>query len=160
MRKRRPAKTVPKPGEGKRGESGYLGYLLMQAGAANRHRMERAMADIGITPPQFLVLTMVRAYPGLSNADLARLCVLTPQTVNVVVANLERDGAVVRRQHADHGRIRQIELTPAGEAMLAKCRPKARAIDRQLLDGLSAQDERAIRRWLVGIAKAGDMDDG
>lgn len=143
---------VPAPGEGKRGEQGYLGYLLMQASAANRHRMERLMGDIGVTPPQFLVLTMVGAYPGLSNADLARLCALTPQTVNVVVARLESDGAITRRPHAVHRRIRMIELTRQGEALLAECRPRARTIDQELLHGLSEHDEQVIRRWLVRIA--------
>ena len=97
--------SIPEPGQGKRGEEGYLGYLLRQASAAQRLRMERAMADVGVTLPQFLVLTMLRAYPGISNADLARLTMLTPQTVSVIVTNLERSGAITRRPHAVHGRI-------------------------------------------------------
>jgi hypothetical protein len=78
----------PPPGQGKRGEKGYLGYLLRQAQAAARLTLERALADLGITPPQFVVLTMLRAYPGLSGADLARLALLTPQTVGVIIRNL------------------------------------------------------------------------
>jgi DNA-binding MarR family transcriptional regulator len=35
-------------------------------------------------------LTMLAAYPGHSNADLARVAVLTPQTMSLIVANLER----------------------------------------------------------------------
>jgi hypothetical protein len=63
----------PPPGHGKRGEGGYLGYLLRQAQAASRLAMERALADLGVTPPQFAVLTMLKAYPGLSGAELARV---------------------------------------------------------------------------------------
>ena len=63
---------VPAPGEGKRGEQGYLGYLLRQAHAAVRLTMERTLADLGVTSPQFAVLTMLNAYPGLSGADVAR----------------------------------------------------------------------------------------
>ena len=81
----------PPPGQGKRGEQGYLAYLLRQAQAATRLTMERALADLGVTPPQFVVLTMLRAYPGLSGADLARVALLTPQTVGVIIRNLERD---------------------------------------------------------------------
>ena len=93
---------LPKPGEGKRGEKGYIGYLLRQAAGAYRHRVELALADLDVTPPQFSVLTMLAAYPGHSNADLARLALLTPQTVSVIVANLERAGSIVRRRHAVH----------------------------------------------------------
>ncbi len=81
----------PPPGQGKRGEKGYLAYLLRQAQAATRLTMERALADLGVTPPQFAVLTMLKAYPGLSGADLARVALLTPQTVGVIIRNLERD---------------------------------------------------------------------
>lgn len=70
---------LPAPGEGKRGEAGHLGYLLRQAAAAQRLRMEQALADLPITAPQFALLTMLDAYPGSSNAELARLTLLTPR---------------------------------------------------------------------------------
>src|SRR5262249_61661688 len=89
-RKSVPRSRVPAPGEGKRGEAGYLGYLLRQAAGAYRLRMERALADIAVTPPQFSVLTMLAAYPGHSNADLAPGALLTPQTVKGIVGNHER----------------------------------------------------------------------
>jgi DNA-binding MarR family transcriptional regulator len=150
----KPASSVPIPreGEGKRGEEGYLGYLLRQAGAAHRLRMERALADLGATPPQFLVLTMLAAYPGASNADVARLAMLTPQTVSVIAANLLRSGALVRRAHAIHGRIRHLDLTEAGRALLKQCRARTHAIERELVRGLSPRDEKAVRRWLVSVA--------
>ena len=87
----------PPPGQGKRGEKGYLAYLLRQAQAATRLTLERALADLGVTPPQFAVLTMLKAYPGLSGADLARVALLTPQTVGVIIRNLERDGAIQKK---------------------------------------------------------------
>ena len=65
--------TVPVVGAGKRGEQGHIGYLLRQAHAAHRLRMERALAGLEVTLPQFSVLTMLTAYPGASGADLARL---------------------------------------------------------------------------------------
>ena len=49
----------PAPGEAKRGEKGYLGYLLRQAQAATRLTLERALAGLGVTTPQFAVLTML-----------------------------------------------------------------------------------------------------
>ncbi|QCP53312.1 MarR family transcriptional regulator [Trinickia violacea] len=149
------APVIPSVGEGKRGEQGYVGYLMRQAGAALRLRMERALADYGVTPPQFNVLTMLVAYPGISNADVARLSMLTPQTVSVIVANLERSGAIERRPHAIHGRIQHIDVTPAGKALLKSCRVRTREIEQQLLNGLSEDEERVIRRWLVRVAMEG-----
>jgi len=154
MGKSDPKFRLPVPGEGKRGEAGYLGYLLRQAAGAHRLRMERALADIEVTPPQFSVLTMLAAYPGHSNADLARLALLTPQTVSVIIANLERMHAVVRRPHEVHGRIQHLDLSPSGKALLAACRARAHAVEHELIAGLAAAEEKAIRRWLVGVATA------
>jgi DNA-binding MarR family transcriptional regulator len=142
----------PLPGTGKRGEKGYLAYLLRQAQAATRLTLERSLADLGVTPPQFAVLTMLRAYPGLSGADLARVALLTPQTVGVIIRNLERDGAIRKTPHPVHGRLLQWTLTRRGLTLLEKCRRRAMALERRLLAGLSATAEVTVRRWLSNIA--------
>ena len=95
---------------------------MRQAQAATRLTLERALADLGVTPPQFAVLTMLKAYPGLSGADLARVALLTPQTVGVIIRNLERDGAIRKTPHPVHGRVLQWTLTRRGETLLDKCR--------------------------------------
>ncbi|TSE00208.1 MarR family transcriptional regulator [Mesorhizobium intechi] len=154
MRKPNPHASIPAPGEGKRGEEGYLGYLLRQAAGAHRLRMDRALGDLGVTQPQFATLTMLAAYPGVSNADLARLALLTPQTLSVIVANLQRAGSLVRKPHAVHGRIQHIDLSDSGRALLKKCRERVQAIENELTQGLSEAEERAVRRWLVGVATA------
>src|SRR5437868_7738164 len=142
----------PPPGEGKRGEQGYLAYLLRQAQAATRLAMERSLADLGITTPQFAVLTMLKAYPGLSGADLARVALLTPQTAGVIIRNLERDSAIRKTPHPIHGRVLQWTLTRRGAALLGKCRRHINAVERRLAAGLSAAAQVAIRRWLSKIA--------
>jgi DNA-binding MarR family transcriptional regulator len=149
-----PNTLPPPPGRGKRGETGYFGYLLRQAAAASRLTFERALAELGATPPQFLVLTMLKAYPGLSGADLARVAVLTPQTVGVIIRNLERDGAIRKTPHPVHGRVLQWTLTRRGLALLERCRRHALALERRLAAGLNSREERAVRRWLSNIALA------
>src|SRR5215510_14953197 len=93
-------RRVPRPGEGKRGPDGHLGYLVRQANVAVRAAMEKALGDLDVTPPQFAVLTMIVAYPGVSGAELARLTFLTPQTINVIVRNLGRMGAIEKAADA------------------------------------------------------------
>jgi DNA-binding MarR family transcriptional regulator len=148
----RSAAAVPLPGQGKRGEQGYLGYLLRQAQAASRLTLERALADLGVTPPQFIVLTMLKAYPGLSGADLARVALLTPQTVGVIIRNLERDRAIKKTPHPVHGRVLQWTLTPRGLTLLERSRRHAMALERRLAAGLDAKTLATVRRWLAKIA--------
>ena len=143
----------PPPGRGKRGEAGYLGYLLRQAQAASRLAMERALDPLGVTPPQFVVLTMLKAYPGLSGADLAKLTFLTPQTINVIVRNLERDGAIEKTAHATHGRILRLHATAKGQALLKRCRARVAKIEAQFGGLLGKDEEKIVRRWLSAVAE-------
>jgi DNA-binding MarR family transcriptional regulator len=159
MTRKPPPDRIPKAGEGRRGESGYLGYLLRQAAAAHRAQLDHALSDVGITPPQFLVLTMLGAYAGASNADLARLTFLTPQTVSLIVSNLIRAEAVTRRPDAIHGRIVHLHLSAKGRTMLARCRKAVRFTERALSAGLSQPNERIVRRWLVATAAHGKREE-
>ena len=147
-----PAVRPPPAGSGKRGEDGHIAYLLRQAQAATRLTLERALADLGVTPPQFAVLTMLNAYPGLSGADVARVALLTPQTVGVIIGNLERDGAIRKTPHPVHGRVLQWALTSRGSDLLDKCRRRVNVVERRLVAGLGVREETIIRRWLAKIA--------
>ena len=142
----------PPPGQGKRGEKGYLAYLLRQAQAATRLTLERALAELAVTPPQFAVLTMLKAYPGLSGADVARVALLTPQTVGVIIRNLERNGAIRKTPHPVHGRVLQWTLTRRGATLLGECRRHVNAVERRLVAGLGTKAQATIRRWLSKIA--------
>jgi DNA-binding MarR family transcriptional regulator len=150
----RPPSHLPSPGEAKRGVEGYLTYLLRQANAAVRLAMERELADLGVTPPQFSALTMLAAYGELSNAELARLTLQTPQTVNVIIGNLERRGAVSKRPDEIHGRILRLAITAEGNRLVGKCRVRADRIEALVHEHLKPASERAVREWLVALSRA------
>jgi DNA-binding MarR family transcriptional regulator len=131
-----------------------LDDLLRRAAAQQRLAVERALADLGITPTQYAVLKSIVETPGLSNADIARLERLTPQTTSLVIVNLERKGAVTRRAHERHGRIRRAEATALGEALLADCRDRLRTHLRRQRAALPADGAGRIEAWLARIAEA------
>jgi DNA-binding MarR family transcriptional regulator len=95
---------------------------------------------------------MIASYPGLSGADLARLTFLTPQTVNVIVRNLQRDGAIEKIAHAGHGRILQLRPTARGLQLLKRCRARVADVEGRLVGLASCDEERAVRRWLGAVA--------
>ncbi|MFP5392234.1 MAG: MarR family winged helix-turn-helix transcriptional regulator [Gammaproteobacteria bacterium] len=144
--------AIPAIGEGKRGVDGHIGYLLRQAHSAYRIQMEKALAESGATLPQFAVLTMLAAYPGASNAALARLALLTPQTMTVIVANLEKANLVARTPHPEHGRIQVIGITAEGKQVLKACKQVVAKVEARLLAGLAPDEEAVVRRWLVKVA--------
>ena len=77
-------------GEGFRGPDGRVGYLLRQANQAFRAAAQADLAPLGLTFPQYSVLSVADAEPGLSGAELARDSMLTPQTTNEIISLLVR----------------------------------------------------------------------
>ena len=157
MIKRHAPSILPEGGEGKRGEDGYLGYLLRQAANTYRYRVEDALSDLPLTQPQFSALVMLAAYPEHSSADLARLALLTPQTMSVILNNLSKAGLITRRPHDHHGRKRHIELTDLGCNVLSSAKDRVYSLEKDLLQGMSRDEESIIRRWLSRMAKSGDI---
>lgn len=141
------------PGEGMRGAAGHVGYLLRQAQGAFRLAGDAALADLGLTLPQFGMLTLIGAYGPISGAALARLLLLTPQTVDEGVKNLARAGLVVRAPDPAHGRAVRAALTPAGAGRLATAKRRINALERRLMAGLGDAEERIVRAWLASVAR-------
>ncbi len=147
------ARRRPRP-LGLPGENGEIAALLRQAASAHRLAEERLLADLGVTPPQLAALTLIGANPGLLAADLARKAKLTPQTVSLIVANLRRAGLA----REDEGgvpsstRARPLALTAKGESVLRMGRERVEAASARLVEGMRPKRERALRRWLAGVA--------
>jgi hypothetical protein len=90
-----------------------LGYALERAQHALRVSTDEALRPLALTTPQYSVLCAVEAEPGLSNARLARAAFVTAQTMQAILANLERDGLLVRCPDPAHGRAGQVRGRPS-----------------------------------------------
>jgi DNA-binding MarR family transcriptional regulator len=152
MAKRRSVRVVPPIGAGKRGPEGHIGYLLRQAQAAMRLAYDASLAELRLTAPQFLVLTLLDAYPGASGAELARTAQLTPQTMNLIVRKLEREALIARGEHETHGRVLRLTLTTKGTTRLRQAKALSDKIERRILALTEPDTERKLRRWLVDVA--------
>lgn len=139
-------------GERFRGAEGRLGYLLRQAQHALRTNIDQALAGYGITHPQFAVLSVLEYEPGIHAADLARICMLSAQAVNIIIANLEKAKLLTRQAHKVHGKILVIDLTPLGKKRLEQCKKRVYALEEQMSINLKPAEEKLIRNWLVHCA--------
>jgi DNA-binding MarR family transcriptional regulator len=147
-----PKLSTPKVGTGMRGKEGHIAYLLRQAQGSVRRALDQSLSELGLTSPQFIVLTLVEAYPSASGAELARIAQLTPQTMNLIVRKLDRDGLLNRSEVATHGRALQLILSAAGKTKLRQSRLRADAIEATIVEHLNPKDENVIRAWLTQVA--------
>lgn len=148
-----PSMSVPAIGQSYRGVEGHSGYLLGQAWRALLGAMEVALRPLGLTAPQYGVLSVLAREPGASGADLARACHTTPQAMSGVLATLEREALIERRPHPTHGRILQATLTSEGQRRLEAANPSVRALERASEQGLSADEIATVKAWLVATAQ-------
>lgn len=102
-----------------------------------------ALRPLGLTVPQYVALYTLDEHPGLSAAALARACLVTPQTIATVLANLEAKALITRQPHPWHRKVTELRLTEEGKALLARADAEAVAIERRIADGFSAE-ERAL----------------
>ncbi|AMM22066.1 MarR family transcriptional regulator [Frondihabitans sp. PAMC 28766] len=128
-----------------------LGYLLKQASSALRAAMEAVLRPLGMTVTHYSCLELLAQRPGLSNSDLARGTFVTRQSMNVLLQSLERDGQVTRPTEAPVGKALPTSLTPAGRRSLAKATVVVRGIEKQMLEGLTVDDQVATRRILSSL---------
>jgi DNA-binding MarR family transcriptional regulator len=113
--------------------------------------MRARLAPFALSVPEYTVLSILSAVPGLSNAQLARRSLITPPAMLEVLASLERRGLVQRHADPAHGRIRRAELTEEG---LRTLREPAREIDRlsaELLRSIPDDERETVRRGLVAV---------
>ena len=130
-----------------------LGYMLKRAQHALRMSMDELLEPIGLTVPQYNVLSAVQIQPGISNAALARGAFVTAQSMQGIVANLERIGLLRRTPHPAHGRIRQSELTEKGSAVLAKAHKLLIGVEEAMTSGLKKEEIDALRSLLHRCAE-------
>lgn len=117
--------------------SGALGYSIKLAQHALRLQVDDAIRPLGITAPQFAVLVAVDLDPGISNAALARAAFVTPQSMQGIVANLERGGLMRRSADPQHGRILRSELTRHGRGVLGRAHAVVAEIETRMTKSLN-----------------------
>jgi DNA-binding MarR family transcriptional regulator len=129
------------------------GYALKRAQLALRTSMDEALRPLDLTAPQFAVLSAIEDKPGQSNASLARDAFVTPQTMQAIIANLEKAGLLERAPDPGHGRILQAELTKKGQEVLRQAHKAAIAVSTRMLAGLSDADTARLETLLSTCAK-------
>ena len=97
-----------------------VSYLVGRLDRLLRRRLGEALAPHGLSLPEYTTLSVLHFRSGLSNAELARRSLITPQAMNEVLTRLEERGLVRRRVDPDHGRVRPAELTPRARVCCAR----------------------------------------
>jgi DNA-binding MarR family transcriptional regulator len=119
-----------------------------------RGRLTAAVQPAGLTLPGYTALSVLQAQDGLSNAQLARRSLVTPQSMSEALTLLVDRGYVRRRADPDHGRIIRTELTKAGRRALERCDRAVDDVEREMLVDLDAAEVASLREGLTYCGRA------
>jgi DNA-binding MarR family transcriptional regulator len=117
-----------------------------------RDGLDEKLRPWGVTAAQLHVLAKLEYEPGISGARLARACMVTPQTTQVLLRGIEKNGWIRRTKHPENERILLANLTPSGKRILAKSRTAVGLVYEQMLDGLATRDVRVLESLLTHCA--------
>ena len=102
--------------------------------------MDLELRAYDLTTPQYAVLSAVAGSPGVSNADLAKAAFVTPQTMQAIIATLEKRGLLERSPDPDHGRRLMAQLTENGRKALDAADATITKLEAMMVSSVSSRD--------------------
>ena len=125
-----------------------LGHLVKSLEQELSGAKDAALRPMGLTVPQYSALLVIADTPGISGAELARRCLVTPQTMTTVLGNLTVKGLIERRTVPGQGRAMETTITPAGKRLLGRADKKIVEVE-ELLNGQLTKTEQASLKKLL-----------
>lgn len=120
----------------------------MQAYHRVARRLNETFGAAGLTAHQFGVLVQLSIQPGISQAGLARVVLVTPQSMGPLLAQLIEVGLVRRVAPAGRGVAASVELTDHGRQVLARTYPAVSAVNEPAALGLTPDEAGELNRLL------------
>jgi len=108
-------------------------------------------AGIEISSEQWAILKRIGERETINQRELAELTFKDPASVTRSLDILEKTGLVRRENMENDRRAYNLFLTPAGEALVKKITPIAKAVRKQGLKNISAEEQAQFKATLNRI---------
>ncbi len=133
-----------------------MGKLMRQVMVSFKARLDEELKDHHVTTAQLRLLYEVRERPGGSGAQMARACLVTPQSAQSMLALAVERGWMTRGKDAENERLVTFRLTTAGEKLLVYAEGVARGIEGEVWAGVSVTELKTMTALLErGLANLG-----
>ena len=125
--------------------------LLAQVSRLLRRSFDERARGIGVTRPQWQVLSLLLLHAGSNQGALAEMLEVEPITLGRMIDRLAEAGLVERRADPADRRAWRIFLTGKGEGLLDKLRPFGRETLSAALEGVSEADRATFMATLTQV---------
>ena len=125
-------------------------FLILAAQRAGARIISGVLKPLGLTPAQAEVLQVLSEFGPISLASLGALLVCESGSPSRLVAGLVARDLVARTTSAEDGRAVELDLSPAGRALLVHTQALDEAIAAKISANLSADE---IQAQIQGLRK-------
>jgi MarR family transcriptional regulator, temperature-dependent positive regulator of motility len=108
-----------------------------------------------LTKPQYAVLRVVRACPGIDQVSAGHLAATDTATIAALLDKLERRGLLWREVNPGDRRRRQLHLTAWGKNVLAATEQVISALNEELLSRLTPREQAQLGTLLRKLTTSG-----
>ena len=120
--------------------------LFTQVARLHFSRAHTLLAEAGLHPSQYHLLTLLNASQGLSQHEIAKQLLMKPSTLTIMLRRLERDGMVEIKRESEDKRVFRIYLSPRGEERLHEGNRKFAQLEEELYRNFSPSDRDLLER--------------
>lgn len=110
--------------------------------------MVERLRPAGLTPIQYMVLSILSRHDTWSTAELARRFHIAPQSMTEIISSLQKKKLIARSKSLAHGRIINIRLTAAGNRMLERCNLAVDRLERSVFADFDIGEMAQFRDFL------------
>ena len=128
-----------------------IGTMVSQVARLMRRSFDERVRAIGVTRPQWQVLSLLTRHPGINQGSLADILEVEPITLGRMIDRLQEAALVERRPDPADRRAWRLFLTPKADELYERLRPYARETFAIALDGLNDREQADLMVMLERI---------
>jgi DNA-binding MarR family transcriptional regulator len=113
-----------------------IGTMIAQVARLMRRSFDERARGIGVTRPQWQVLSLLTRFEGINQGGLAEMLEVEPITLGRMIDRLQDAELVERRADPADRRAWRLHVTPKGLALVETLRPYANDTFEQALEGV------------------------
>ena len=125
-----------------------LSRVLSMAKHEMRQQMDEVLKPLGLSAAQYGALSTLEENERLTNAQLARECYVTPQTMFRIMQGMKERGFVATEDHAEHGLKIDFKLTKKALDTLCDAHEIVHDLEKRMTKGMSKAEIKALMETL------------
>lgn len=129
------------------------GHLIRRVKQLSTALFIEECAEFDMTSVQYAALQSIAAYPGVDATRLSALIAFDRSTIGDVLDRMETKGWIVRKPAPGDRRIKLIELSAEGAALLRRVGPAVHRVQERILAPLDPVDRNTFVRILQQLTE-------